>query len=247
MMYIEKQRPDQLVLDKIAEIKRTDDWKRAGNTKAVRKCFEQLPKSELRENMLRDQHYLCAYCMKRIENDSHTPIEHWYPLSKDKEGALDYDNMLCVCKGGSDTELSVGEKRILCCDAHKGETEIKLSPFNRKYMEQIKYTRSGTIYTDDVDLDAEINVVLRLNGLLNAEGTLICDTTTCLVKGRRDAYEQYCTIVETLDRRGKLTSASVKKQIDEILLEKKRKEFAGVLVFFLLKKYRLLCFAENKK
>ena len=209
--------------------------------------FDGLDKTELREYLLKEQGYLCAYCMKRIENDSHTTIEHWYPLSKDKEGALDYYNMLGVCQGGSDIRLLQGEKKMLCCDANKGDKEIKLNPFNKEHMSQIKYTKGGMIYTGNTEFDTEMNEVLKLNGLLNRDGTLKCDTTTCLIKGRRDAYEKYCTIVETLDKRGRLTATVVKKKIDEILLEEKRQEFAGVLIYFLLKKYNALYAKENKK
>ena len=48
-----------------------------------------MPKDEIRKNLLEEQHYLCAYCMRRIEdNGRKTSIEHWYPLSQDKEKAL---------------------------------------------------------------------------------------------------------------------------------------------------------------
>lgn len=47
--------------------------------------------------------------MKRIENDGqHTSIEHWYPLSKDKDRALAYSNMMGVCYGGKKTKLPEG-------------------------------------------------------------------------------------------------------------------------------------------
>lgn len=35
-------------------------------------------KEELRQALLRDQGYLCAYCMRRIENNRESmKIEHW--------------------------------------------------------------------------------------------------------------------------------------------------------------------------
>lgn len=96
MLYIEKQQPDKELLARIAEVKSSSEWKQVNDddTKGIRECFDKLPKDVLRQSILKEQHHLCAYCMKRI-NDSplHTTIEHWYPLSKDKNSALDYNNM----------------------------------------------------------------------------------------------------------------------------------------------------------
>lgn len=101
------------------EIKRTEQWRciQKGDTQAVRQEFDLLPKEEIRQSLLEEQHYLCAYCMKRIKNDGlHTTIEHWEPLSVNKDKALEYDNMLAVCDGGRKADLTGNVQRILCCD-----------------------------------------------------------------------------------------------------------------------------------
>ena len=102
MLYIKKMQPLPEVVDKINLIKRSDIWKNIpeGDTKAIRKQFESLPKDSVRYTLLKEQHGLCAYCMRRIHNDSSTTIEHWAPLSKNKEQALQYSNFLGVCHGG---------------------------------------------------------------------------------------------------------------------------------------------------
>ncbi len=84
MLYIKKMQPLPEVVDKINLIKRSDIWKNIseGDTKAIRKQFESLPKDSVRYTLLKEQHGLCAYCMRRIHNDSSTTIEHWAPLSK---------------------------------------------------------------------------------------------------------------------------------------------------------------------
>lgn len=196
MIHIKKQRPSQEIVNKVNEIKRSLEWKAisANDTKAIRAQFDLLPKDKIRECLLKEQHYLCAYCMKRIENEGlHTTIEHWYPLSKYKDEALDYGNMLGVCDGGKKANLSEGMHRILCCDAYKGdEAEMTLNPKNEQQMRLIKYTKNGEIYTDPEDekLEDDINYKLRLNGKLDSEGNLIADTSTQLLKGRRDAYQK---------------------------------------------------------
>ncbi len=244
MIYISKQKPDKEILDKIAEIKNSSEWKRAenGDTKAIRQCFDNLPKAHIRKRILQEQHYLCAYCMRRInDNPLYTTIEHWFPLSKDKERALDYNNMIGVCRGGaSSDDVAEGNKRELCCDAYKGDEEITINPLNPAHMKLIKYTKDGVIYTSNPKLDEDIKERLRLNGVFHSDGSFKCDTTTGLVKGRRDAYQKSRMIIEVLDRKRKLTSAAVRKQIDKMEQAEMREEFVGVVVFFLERKYKSL-------
>lgn len=96
---------------------------------AVSQEFDLLPKEEIRQSLLEEQRYLCAYCMKRIKNDGlHITIEHWEPLSVNKDKALEYDNMLAVCDGGRKADLTGNVQRILCCDASKDEKEIAIDP-----------------------------------------------------------------------------------------------------------------------
>lgn len=179
--------------------------------------------------------------MKRInDNPLDTTIEHWIPLSRNKERALDYNNMVGVCKGGASVKVADGDKRELCCDAHKGDEEITISPLNQEHMKMIKYTKDGKIYTSDTILDRDIQEKLRLNGIFNADGSFKCDTSTGLVKGRRDAYKRSVTIIKVLEKKGKLTSTGIRKQIDKIESEEMMEEFAGVTLFFLKKKCRML-------
>lgn len=57
--------------------------------------------------------------------------------------------MLGVCDGGE--KIKGGQGHILCCDAHKSETEIILSPLNKAQMDKIAYDKDGRIYTNPVD------------------------------------------------------------------------------------------------
>lgn len=246
MIYIKKEKPLPSIIDRVNEIKRSREWKDTSqdNTRAIREQFDRLPKEEIRKCLLKEQRYLCAYCMRRIGNDGlHTTIEHLKPLSKDKEKALEYSNMLGVCDGGRRRIVPDGNRRILCCDAYKGnETEMTLNPMNRQQMELIKYRKNGEIYTDPENskLEEDINSILRLNGVLNENGDLIADTSTQLLKGRRDAYDQCRAFFARLDHTGKCNSNMIKKRIDEIENREKLPEYAGVTLFFLKKKYREL-------
>ena len=44
-----------------------------------------IPKDQLKESLLKEQGYLCAYCMSRISEDT-MKVEHWHPQRSDTEG-----------------------------------------------------------------------------------------------------------------------------------------------------------------
>ena len=242
MIYIKKGPPPRQMAHMVSEIKSSQEWKKikAGDTKAIREKFDQLPKEVGRERLLEEQHYLCAYCMRRIKNDGrNTTIEHWYPLSKDKERALDYGNMLAVCDGGR--SWKGGGRKVLCCDAGKGsKSELTVSPTDCQQMKKIIYDKEGFIKTSPRDEGMENDIkILSLNGKWKND-QFIADTATELVKGRKDAYLRYKRVIKKLSDKGMCTSAKIKKLIREIEMELQRQEFAGVLLYFLNKKYNQL-------
>ena len=113
--------------------------------------------------------------------DSHSRVEHLVPLSADKEKAIDYNNMLGVCDGGE--KIASQQQHILCCDAHKKETEISTSPLNKMQMDKIAYKSDGIIYTKPKDeaMEKDINETLMLNGIKKSDGS-VRDTSTELLK-----------------------------------------------------------------
>lgn len=168
MLYIAKEGLPDDINEKIIELRKSEEWKniREDDTDAIRRVFDTVfPKNDVKEILLCEQHGICAYCMKRIRMDSHSRVEHFVPLSKDKDKAIDYVNMLGVCDGGEKTTNNQGH--ILCCDAHKKETEIELSPLNKVQMNKIAYDKDGRIFTEPRDeaLERDINEVLLLNGI----------------------------------------------------------------------------------
>lgn len=243
MLYITKNSPPSEMLRKVSEIKSSPFWKtiKAGDTGLIRNAFEQLSKEPIRKSLLEEQHHLCAYCMRKIKNDGQkTSIEHWFPLSKDKDQALNYGNMLAVCDGGK--KWKGNGKRILCCDACKeDEAALTISPLNKYQMDIIAYDKAGFIKTNPKDekLNADINNILRLNGIWK-NGQYIVDSSAELVKGRRDTYLQYERFVKKMGKTGKCTSSTIKRKIDEIETAEQRPEYAGVLLYFLYKKYQSL-------
>ena len=97
MLYIKKIRASKEVVDEINRVKREQKSlfdKR--DPQSARIAFNCLDKTVIRDSLIREQHGLCAYCMRRIENNSDMTIEHWQSIEQNVDGAMDYENMLGV-------------------------------------------------------------------------------------------------------------------------------------------------------
>ena len=88
-------------------------------------------------------------------------------------------------------------------------------------------------------MEKDINEILLLNGIRKADGS-VRDTLTEILKGRRDAYDRARQMMENLNKKGKCTSISVKKIIDNLQNQKESEEFVGVKLYYFYKKYNAL-------
>ena len=235
MLYIKKSQPSKEAVNEINRVRREQKaLLEKRDHQIARKAFDCLDKSLIRECLIKEQHGLCGYCMRRIENDATTTIEHWEPIERNVDGVLDYGNMLGVCDGGSkvkEADLEDG-RRILCCDAAKGNQEITISPYNKSHMDKIRYREDGRICTHPRDeiLERDINDILHLNG----ENGL--DTSTRLLRGRREAYRSY---FDEMRRKGKnISRAYIERRIRAIKSKDEYPAFAGVILYLLKRKLR---------
>lgn len=95
-------------------------------------------KDDIREALLKEQGYLCGYCMRRIKDKKETKIEHIVPqstLKEDERQALDYKIMLGVCYGNCKKGRGA---EALICDAHRGNKDLNVNPFDKRCIEAIK-------------------------------------------------------------------------------------------------------------
>lgn len=102
-------------------------------------------KDDIRDQLLREQGHLCAYCMRRIYKES-MKIEHWYPEDRmtDQE-CLDFSNMFGCCPGHNPGD----EGKQDTCDTHKKNTIIAIKPTNPAHIARIKYSsKDGAISSD---------------------------------------------------------------------------------------------------
>lgn len=135
---------------------------------------------ELLEPLLREQGYLCAYCMCRIgTNDNPGTIEHLapqHPVSgqSDDDLSLSYSNMVAVCNG----------RGGLTCDKHRGNAPMTVDPTRSHTLESIKYLRGGEIDAGNPAVRRDLQETLGLN-----------DSRTYLCASRAEAMRQIERIV----------------------------------------------------
>ena len=132
--------------------------------------YEDMPTNvlkDVRSQMWEEQGHLCAYCMKKIEDPRDVRVEHCKPrhpqdeIKHDKKATLEFKWMLGVCYGNS---IEKGVKpEDTTCDAHKGNAELTINPFDELSVRKIKYKADGSIYSDDADINEDVTEILNLN------------------------------------------------------------------------------------
>ena len=122
-------------------------------------------KNSIKAALFSEQKGLCAYCMRRLNRET-MQIEHYIP-QHDQQGnytdtlSIDYNNMLGVCPGGKDYDAKEYEEFI--CDQHRGNEKLVVDPRSKSSVSKIKYNHKGFIYSDDADINHDLNVTLNLN------------------------------------------------------------------------------------
>lgn len=125
--------------------------------------FDSLDKTELREFLLKEQGFLCAYCMRKIRQKKDVKIEHYE--ARTDENQLIYSNLLAVCDGNQKLQEVNGKvnKKRFTCDSMKGNTKLHIDPQSRADMETIYYDNQGKLYSHDMSFQEDIDNVLNLN------------------------------------------------------------------------------------
>jgi len=116
-------------------------------------------KDKLRESLLKEQGYICCYCMSRIKLDE-MKIEHWQPQTKYTSRQLDYRNLLGACMGNQGARPQNQH-----CDTRKGDSEITINPTEggKNCENLIRYRPDGEVYSTDESINRDLNETLNLN------------------------------------------------------------------------------------
>jgi len=138
--------------------------------RAARGNYDNLHKDELRASLLKEQGWICCYCMCRIpqklesqhrqKNYPDCKIEHVQCRSQHTDLELNYNNLLLACNGKHGSP-----RNVQTCDTYKGERDLSFNPADptKNIEDFVKYNAIGEIFSDDTTIDRELNEVLNLN------------------------------------------------------------------------------------
>lgn len=182
--------------------------------------------ADLKDALLADQGYICAYCMRRIPvpdkgTAETTRIEHIIPHSTlTREEAMDYRNMVNCCPGA----ISSTSEKECHCDRHKGEKPISFSPLDQRFIATLSYKNDGSIVSGYHTYNQEINDVLNLN--------------IPMLKANRKAVRGQ--LITSLGKNGwkKSNIEKILKVYQEKDASGRKKEYCGVVMDYLTKKLR---------
>lgn len=176
-------------------------------------------KDAIRQNLLEEQGYLCAYCMNRIHDSSlTTKIEHWHNQHSD----LDYRMLLACCDGGQGNPPVQQH-----CDTHKGNNPLNFHPANPigYVTDMIRYTADGRINSDNDQMHADL-VTLNLN-------------TPKLIRYRKGVYQAVNDVLNKDHNQRTL------QEINRLIVKwhsrnkpNEAKPFCGVAIYALQKRLR---------
>lgn len=185
--------------------------------KTINASFDNQPskvKEDLRKSLLEEQGYICAYCMKRIEESSDIKIEHYEARNSTNE--LSYKNLLAVCKGN---EGSSKERQT--CDTQKGNRPLHINPQKIGDITTIFFTRNGEIKSTNSLFQKDLDDVLNLN-----------DKYGKLISARKSALKALQKKITPMNKN------QIEKLYTHLKKAERKMEYVGILLWYLEKKLR---------
>ena len=187
--------------------------------KTKKQCRENKAEN-LRKQLLKEQGYICCYCMSRISCDNNK-IEHFKPQTKYRKSQIDYQNLFIACNGGEGLKF-----KEQFCDTKKGENELKYIDLLSNIEKEINYSKSAreiTISSNNRNIDKEFDTILNLN-------------VSVLGKNRKEVYDR---VMNNLKLQG-YTIPNIQKVLNYYQKKHNNKfePYCEMIVYFLTKKLK---------
>lgn len=185
--------------------------------------YEPIP--ELRAALLKEQGYICAYCMRRIPTediniDATSKIEHLKSREERPDLQNVYSNMAVCCPGNLNNEPH--------CDKLKGGRSVSFDLRRPVLQRSISYkTATGEINSSNTQWNNEIISFLNLNHKL-------------LKFNRKQVLEglvEYLKKEEGWNKKGLALQIKLWGEIDN---DGKKRPHAGIVIWYLERKLRQL-------
>lgn len=174
---------------------------------------------ELREILLKEQGFICAYCMKGLDAEGkNTKIEHMKCRRLHPELKFIYRNMVVCCNGDT-----FGFRH---CDTSKGDNDISFDLLSDPFFSTLSYgLGTGTIKSSVASWDNEINNLLNLNNeYLKQERLAVLKAAINTLDKKRDWNETKSELTRLRD------------EWDQMDKGGRYKQFCGIVVYFLNKR-----------
>lgn len=196
-------------------------WVEYRNTPGV----SYAPSTDLRNALLKEQGYICAFCMRGIPLNKKDPkenetskIAHLETRTNKPDKALDYDNMVICCPGNIDGNAH--------CDKSQESNDVTLPIFRPQLQASITYgSYTGEIKSSDSSWNGQIQQLLNLNNAL-------------LKLNRLETLKAIRAIVED----NKWRPAKIQEKLEEWTSfdqEGKLKPYCGIVIWYLQKKLKV--------
>lgn len=185
--------------------------------KTINASFDNQPskvKEDLRKSLLEEQGYICAYCMKRIEESTDIKIEHYEARNRTNE--LSYKNLLVVCKGN---EGSSKERQT--CDTKKGNRVLHIDPQKIGDISTIFFIRNGEVKSTNLLFQKDLDEVLNLN-----------DKFGNLISARKSALKALQKKITPMNKK------QIEKLYNKLKSAERKIEYVGILLWYLEKKIK---------
>jgi uncharacterized protein (TIGR02646 family) len=116
---------------------------------------------ELREKLLNDQGFLCCYCQRRIPEKKipKSKIEHFECQDDNPDKQLLFSNLFIACSGNEKDK----KKENTCDTLKSNSTMTSFELLKSRIEDNILYTKNGVIFSEDENIERELNEVLNLN------------------------------------------------------------------------------------
>jgi len=150
-------------IEKEAEASLLRRWKWVNSGLPQTLSYANIPAdalAELRETLLREQGYLCAYTMIRIPSSNKGHVEHIWPRSRAPAKELEYTNMVYCFPGAGTERCAFGAH---CKDDFEVTNDNFVAPTHRACETRFGYELSGEVKASIESDSAAIQTVAMLN------------------------------------------------------------------------------------
>lgn len=123
------------------------------------------------------------------------------------------------------------------CDAHKGNAELTIDPFDELSVRKIKYKADGSIYSDDADINKDVmetnkDVMETLN--LNCQAVSLPQTRKSVLMAEKNRIAKKCN-----EKSQDTYIRELKRTYEKLVQERNLIPYCGIIISWLEEKLKI--------